>query len=61
MKCWSICSSLLFATAATGCTSSPQGAVGEPSSSIRSLCEAGHYHEAMRQLPKEMDAWAEYT
>ncbi len=33
----------------------------EPDSVIAGLLRAHKYHEAMRELPKEMDAWTAYT
>lgn len=47
----------------TGCASSfpAPNSLSEPDSKIISLLETGNYNEAMRQLPAEMKAWAEYT
>ncbi len=49
--------------AMTGCTTtrSLSEAPKEPESPVRMLCEKGKYHEAMRELPKAMVAWGEYT
>ena len=47
-----------------GCVSlpdEPEGAAIEPDVKSTDLCKVGKYHEAMRELPKEMAAWAEYT
>ena len=33
----------------------------EPESTVRMLCEKDDYYAAMRELPKAMDEWAEYT
>ena len=46
-----------------GCTIAPSQSdiAAEPESEVPMLCEAGRYQEAMRELPKAMAAWQEYT
>ena len=46
-----------------GCSTmvDPAGAPSWPASSVGALCAAGRFHEAMKVLPTEMAAWAEYT
>lgn len=54
---------LLVAAALTGCTTVTPVSDGpsEPESPVRALCDNGKYHEAMRELPKAMAVWGEYT
>ena len=33
----------------------------QPETTMRALCEKGDYHTAMRELPKAMEQWTEYT
>ena len=56
-----VCTILM--TLSAGCTERANLAVlpVEPDSEVRSLCESGRYHEAMRQLPEVMAQWEEYT
>ena len=63
MRYGAVCWAMLLAAALTGCASAPRVAEGsrEPDYSVRALCEAANYHEAMRRLPKAMVAWDEYT
>ncbi len=37
------------------------GVPAQPFSPARMLCEKGNHHAAMRELPKAMTAWEEYT
>lgn len=39
----------------------PSDAIKEPKSSVLLLCKEKKYHAAMRELPKVMAAWQEYT
>ena len=52
-----------FYVAVAGCcqTGPVPDTVKEPDSPVRTLCEKGQYHAAMRALPKAMKQWAEYT
>lgn len=53
----------LFMIVFAGCATVGSGpeASDQPESAVQALCDAGRYHEAMRRLPGEMAAWAEYT
>ncbi len=46
-----------------GCATvtSVSGVPREPESTVRMLCERGEYHAAMRELPKAMAEWEDYT
>ncbi len=53
---------VLLITLLAGCATVPAVSIPqEPVSSVRELCEKGAYHAAMRELPKAMAEWTEYT